>query len=275
MSVTLSTGRVVASGATPSRWLWLLHGIYGAGRNWNAVARRFVEASRDWGVLAIDLRGHGGSDRGAPPHTVLACAGDLLDLADRGSAPPPNGVLGHSFGGKVAILFAEAAELEYLRVIDSTPSAREAGGSAWRMLDVLTNHPGPFPDRSAGIAAVASEGYATPVAQWMGTNLVRDESGAWRWRLDPAQMEDLLLDFFARDAWPALELAARAGTDVEIVKASESSVVSDDDVARARELGSAGLPVRVVEVDGGHWLNADAPERVAGLLAEGLSAAGG
>jgi pimeloyl-ACP methyl ester carboxylesterase len=158
MSLSLHTGRVTAPGAAPSRWLWLLHGIYGAGRNWNAVARRFVAATPDWGVLAVDLRGHGSSDRGRPPHTVVSCAEDLAALADLGSVPAPTGVLGHSFGGKVAILFAEMAELSHLYVIDSTPSRRDIGGSAWRMLEVLSRHPGPFASRAEGIAAVESEG---------------------------------------------------------------------------------------------------------------------
>jgi pimeloyl-ACP methyl ester carboxylesterase len=269
MPAALHTQRIVGPDAPPTRWLYLLHGIFGAGRNWNAVSRRIVEARPDWGVLAVDLRGHGRSERGAPPHTLQACVDDLLHLPDAG-APPATAVLGHSFGGKVATLFAEAAELSSLWIVDSTPSAREPAGSAWKMIDVLEGHPGPFRDRDAGIAAVESAGYDHAVAMWMGTNLDRGPDDAWRWRLDARQMRDLMIDFFDVDAWPALRRAAEAGTRVRLLRATESSIVSDDDRRLLAGLEADGLPVEHVDVEGGHWLNADAPDRVAELVTDGL-----
>lgn len=269
MPAALHTHRIVASDASPDRWLYLLHGIFGAGRNWNAVSRRVVDARPEWGVLAIDIRGHGRSEPGDPPHTLDACVDDLLHLPSAG-APPAAAVLGHSFGGKVATLFAAAAELESLWIVDSTPSARPPSGSAWGMLDVLERHRGPFPDREAGITAVESEGYARDVAMWMGTNLERDADDLWRWRLDADQMKALLLDFFARDAWPALRQAAANGTGVSLLRATESSVVSDVDQQLLEEARIAGLDVTRIDVEGGHWLNADAPSRVATLLAQRL-----
>ncbi|HKK93506.1 MAG TPA: alpha/beta hydrolase [Longimicrobiales bacterium] len=269
MPATLHTQRIAAPDRTPDRWLFLLHGIFGAGRNWNAVSRRIVEARPEWGVLAVDLRGHGRSDSGAPPHTLEACVDDLLHLPEHG-APPAAAVLGHSFGGKVATLFAEAAELESLWIADSTPSAREPGGSAWEMIDVLEDHPGPFRDRDAGIAAVESAGYARPVAMWMGTNIERGSDDAWRWRLDAEQMRELLIDFFEVDAWPAIRSAAEAGTRVRLIRATESSIVSEEDRTMLQRLHDEGLPVERIDVEGGHWLNADAPDRVAEILAEGL-----
>jgi len=269
MPATLHAQRLTTPDRSPDRWLYLLHGIFGAGRNWNAVSRRIVEARPDWGVLAIDLRGHGRSDRGTPPHTLAACVDDLLHLPDAG-APPATAVLGHSFGGKVATLFAEAAELQSLWIADSTPSAREPDGSAWEMVDVLENHPGPFLDRDAGVAAVESTGYARPVAMWMGTNLERGPDDAWRWRLDAKQMRELLIDFFEVDAWPQLRAAAEAGTRVRLLRATESMIVTQEDQRKFTDLRDDGLPVERIDIEGGHWLNADAPDRVAEVLAEGL-----
>ena len=53
---TLAHTRVTAAGATPERWLLVLHGIYGSGRNWGSIARRLVDARPEWGVLLVDLR---------------------------------------------------------------------------------------------------------------------------------------------------------------------------------------------------------------------------
>lgn len=269
MPATLHTQSLTARGAEPDRWLYLLHGIYGAGRNWNAVSKRIVEAQPSWGVLAIDLRGHGRSETGTPPHTVSACAADLRGLPTAGH-PVASAVLGHSFGGKVATVFAAESELEALWIADSTPTVRPAGGSAWRMLEVLEGHPGPFLDREGAIAAVEAEGYANPVAQWMATNVERGTDDAWRWRLDTEQMRELLLDFFALDAWPAMRAAAEVGTHVHLLRGVESSVVTEDDIARFDALASEGLPVDRTDLQAGHWLNADAPDRVAELVADGL-----
>src|SRR4051812_24710793 len=57
----LAHTRVAAPGRTPERWLLVLHGIYGAGRNWGSIARRLVEARPEWGAVLVDLRMHGQS----------------------------------------------------------------------------------------------------------------------------------------------------------------------------------------------------------------------
>ena len=41
------------------RRLLITHGIYGSGANWRAIARKVTEQRRDWGVVLVDLRGHG------------------------------------------------------------------------------------------------------------------------------------------------------------------------------------------------------------------------
>lgn len=277
MTSDLSPGAVLAHdfvrapGSDPSRWMLVVAGIFGAGRNWASVARRFVRERPDWGAILVDLRGHGDSPTLEPPHTVDACAGDLLGLVDALGLEVA-AILGHSFGGKVALRYAETAaahpsapHLERVWVIDSTPDARPPSGSAWRMLGVLRNHPGPFPDRDAGMAAVASEGYDAGVAQWMSTNLVRTDDGEMVWRLDPDVMEALLRSFFALDAWAVVEHPP-AGTEFHVVKARESSIL--DDEARHR-LEAAGLSTGgafLHEVDGGHWLNADNPDALQRLL---------
>jgi len=138
------------------------------------------------------------------------------------------------------------------------------------MLEALERHPGPFRDRNAAIAAVEAEGFANPVAQWMATNVERGADGLWRWRLDPGQMRALLLDFFDLDAWPAVRAAAEAGTLVHLLRGVESSVVTEDDMRRLDVLAAEGLPVIRSDLDGGHWLNADAPARVAELVAHSL-----
>lgn len=279
MSPILAHDRVTAPDAQPERWLFVLHGIYGAGRNWASVARRFVRARPEWGAMLIDLRLHGDSMGFEPPHTLEACADDLKRLVEH-TGTPADAVLGHSFGGKVALVYLRDAELsrgvagpvavpQRTWVVDSTPAEREPDGSAWTMLEVLRRNPGPFEDRSAGIAAVQEAGFPKPVAQWMATNLVPSNGGGEMiWRLDPDGMEALLRDFFETDAWPVVENPPGSAV-VHVIKAEESSVLDEASCERVERAGEGtGGRVRLHRVSGGHWVNADDPEALHELLVQ-------
>src|SRR5688500_19013260 len=126
----LAVASVTASeGASPGRWFVFLHGILGSGANWRTFARQIVAARPEWGALLVDLRLHGESRDLLPPHTLAAAARDVA-LAVEARGGGVRAVLGHSFGGKVAIALAgELAgaangPLDDLFVVDSTPGAR-------------------------------------------------------------------------------------------------------------------------------------------------------
>ncbi|MEO5821321.1 MAG: alpha/beta fold hydrolase, partial [Vicinamibacteraceae bacterium] len=89
---------------TAQRTLVLLHGIYGRGRNWAAIARGLAARRPEWAAALVDLRLHGSSPSFTPPHTVAACAADVRALIAQADWPAPaDAVVGHSFGGKVAL----------------------------------------------------------------------------------------------------------------------------------------------------------------------------
>ena len=249
----------------------LLHGIYGAGRNWGSVARRLVRARPDWRVVLVDLRSHGQSPALAP-HTVEACARDLVRLEDE-LGRRADAVLGHSFGGKVALVYAgmrwgAGETLRQLWVVDSSPGAGRAGGSAWRMLGVLRRHPGPFGSRAEVVDAVESEGFSTLVAKWMATNAVPTDNGL-EWRLDPDEMEAYLRDYFRTDAWDVV-VDPPAGTEMRFVRALGSRVLDEVAVARIREAAADTSRVFLHEVGGGHWVNTENPDALHELLVAGL-----
>lgn len=263
--------------ASPRRWIAVLHGIYGSGRNWNAVARRLVDLRPAWGATLVDLRGHGGSTGFPTPHTVRATACDLLRTA-RAAGGAPDAVLGHSFGGKVAMEYLRVtAEVDAtdpvapaaIWIVDSTPEVAEPSGAAWEMLDVLRAHPGPFANRGEGVEALETEGLATPIARWMATNLVEGDDGSWRWRIDVDVMEALLRDFFDLDLWEVVE-DPPAGAHVHLVKATGSSVLSGGPLERVEAAAARSERVHLHRIEGGHWVNADNPDGLVELLAREL-----
>ena len=264
----LAHEKVTAGEAAPERWLLVLHGIFGQGRNWATVARRVVQERPEWGAVLVDLRQHGASHGFPPPHTVAAAAGDVAALAE-GLEAPAGAIMGHSFGGKVALAYAGRAPrgLEQVWVMDSTPDARQLGGSAWEMLQVLRELPDHFAAREELVDVLVAHGVEEGVARWMATNLEREAEGLYRWRFDLDALEALMNDFFTTDLWHVVE-APPPGAEVHVVKATRSTILSAEAAGRVRGAERAHLH----EVEGGHWLNADAPDALVRLLAEGLPA---
>jgi esterase len=266
----LSHSRVVAPGDEPQRWILVLPGIYGTGRNWGTIAKRLVEARPEWGVLLVDLRLHGGSTGFPPPHSLAAAADDvdrLVDHLDFHAAA----VLGHSFGGKVALLYAQrhGNELRQVWVMDSTPAAREPEGSAWRMIEVIRGLPKEFESRQEAIEGLEREGrFPTALAQWMAMNLEPHE-GRYRWRLDIDGVEEMLRDFFRTELWEVVE-DPPAAVDLHFVKATRSDTLDEESEARVTRASRSGDRVHLHHLEAGHWLNADNPDAVVELLTEVL-----
>ncbi len=268
MDPVLNHSHVTAS-ATPTAWLYFLHGIYGSGRNWGSLARQLVETRPEWGVVLVDLRLHGGSVGFEPPHTLARCSEDLFRLeSDLGL--PVAALLGHSFGGKVALLHA-AEGLENLRqvwVVDSTLRTGTPSGTPWNVLDIVRDLPDSFASRDEFAEAMVPHGYARGVGQWLAMNLERTD-GAFRWKLDWDGVEEMLRDYFNTDVWPVIDEPPGA-VEIKVVRATESSAVDTEAQERIRRAGARNGRVEMLEVQGGHWVNVDNPESVLNLLAEHL-----
>jgi pimeloyl-ACP methyl ester carboxylesterase len=255
----------------PAGRLFFLHGIFGSGRNWSAIARGVVRARPDWEAVLVDLRLHGDSGDAPAPHTIAACADDVARLS---RALPDNGgptaLLGHSFGGKVALLASERLAPPCVQgwVIDSTPSAGVTGAGAREMMRLLGRVPGPFATRRDGADAIEAGGFPRFVAEWMATNLVRVDDG-YTWRFDLGAMDALLRDFFASDLWERVERPPGV-CEYRFVGASENSILSAEDTARIERLESEGAPVQLDTLAGGHWLNVANPEGLIALIRKGL-----
>jgi len=260
-------------GTSPERWLLVTHGIYGSGANWRGIARKLHERRPEWGVVLVDLRQHGRSDPGEPPHTLAACAADLRALFDE--LPGIAVTAGHSFGGKVVLQTRALAPpaLRQTWVLDASPSARpgaetDPNNSVTRVLELMERLPKTWPKRDDFVAAVTGAGEALPLAQWLAMNIV-PEGDHHALRLDLAALRTMLHDYYAQDLWEVAFDPALPG-ELRFVIAEQSSTLSDDDRAR---LATAPPHVHVHRVDAGHWLHIEAPANVVELLAQHLPTA--
>lgn len=276
--IDLAHDLVRAKGAEPQKWLLYLHGILGTRANWRGIARRVCAERPEWGAVLVDLRHHGDSQGTCSADTVTASAEDLFGL-DAVVPGPIAGVLGHSFGGKVALAYAARRGassldpgLEELWLIDSAPGARpERAGSEIiaGILETLRTLRFPMAQRRDFLEALARAGLDDGLAQWLAMNLGRRDDGAFDLRLDLEGIEAMLADYFSLDLWSVVEEPKAERTHLVIGGASEVFGEADRDQARSVAEAERSVSFDVIE-GAGHWVHAEAPEALIALLVEGL-----
>ncbi|MDB4935414.1 MAG: putative hydrolase, alpha/beta fold family [Labilithrix sp.] len=276
--MSLAHAIVTAPSATPTKWMLFLHGILGSGANWRTFAKQIIAARPEWGAVLVDLRLHGESHDGfASPHTLEAVAGDVVALMtkiENETSAPVRGILGHSFGGKVALDVARLrdGDLDQLFVIDSTPSARPDGKgseSTRHIVDLLSQLPDELPDRNAFTAWIEGRGVSRQTSMWLAMN-VRPIPNTTRFvfRLDIPGIREMLADYFRVDCWDILEhpRAGRAGGGTmqsHLIVGGRSGVVDAADRAHAERCPETTLDV-IEEAD--HWVHVDAPDALRTLV---------
>lgn len=261
---------VEQGGAVARETVYFLHGILGSRRNWLSFARRVTEAFPRWRVVLVDLRNHGESHGAPPPHDLHACARDVGALAAH-LGEEPSVVVGHSFGGKVALVYAreQASELREVWVLDAPPGQRtaDAKGDVESVFARVGDVPLPIAGRAELVEDLRSRDLSLPLAKWMTTNLrPADDGNGFVWRFDLAAATEMLQAYGAHDAWDVLERPP-SGVRPVIVRGGASDRWLDDDKARLTRLVRAGTIGYHVMEGAGHWLHSEDPEGLFALLA--------
>lgn len=257
---------ITAADGAPHRTAFVLHGILGSRGNWRGFARKLVEQYPDWRMVLVDLRGHGDSHGAPAPHTVAACAADLTRLA-RHLGQRPEAVIGHSFGGKVALTWARAhgAGLKAAWSLDSPPGVQAIDGEVRHVIETARALKTPLTDRQAVVQHFERAGLSTGIGRWMTTNLRRGDGG-FVWRFDLDVIDALLADYAALDLFGFLENPP-PGLELHLVLAGRSNRWKGETGRRVRALDRVtvhGLP------DAGHWVHIDDPDGLRRLLGASL-----
>ena len=157
--------------------LIILHGLLGSSRTWQTAARDL--ASR-FHVFALDLRNHGESPH-APEQTFCLMVADVIEWMDDRRLGKAS-VLGHSLGGKVAMLLAcrHEARVESLCVVDIAPRAYEARSAEMEAMLGLALKGITF--RAEADKHLARVIPNPVLRRFLLTNLVRSETGEFRWQ---------------------------------------------------------------------------------------------
>lgn len=158
--------------------LVILHGLLGSSRNWQTVGR---DLAAKFHVFALDLRNHGDSPH-ADDMTYEAMVADMIAWLDAQQLGRVK-LMGHSLGGKVAMLLAcrHPERVERLFVVDIAPkdyfwAAHRAEFAAMNELDLA----------HLQSRAEAELRFEARVSDWamrkfLATNLERAAEDGWRW----------------------------------------------------------------------------------------------
>ncbi len=239
----------------------VLHGLFGAGRNWLTLARRLGDRHT---FHLVDLRNHGRSPHDAGM-TYLDMAADVRALVER-LALDEFVLVGHSMGGKAAMTLAltDDAGIARLVAVDIAPVAYPDRFAemirAMRALDL-----GAIRRRGEADALLADAIPETAVRQFILQNLMF-ENGAARWRANLAALEDQMPHILG-----PLPVASDARSDIEtwFIRGELSDRVTS---AQMPTIGRLFPRHRVETVaGGGHWPHAEAPQAFLTLFEQALA----
>jgi esterase len=225
-----------------------LHGLFGQGRNFATIARPLAARAR---VLLPDLRNHGASPhaRGMAYRDMAADLAETLDAEGIGNAA----VIGHSMGGKVAMVLALQDPTRVSRLLVSDIAPRAYAGTLARHAEAMRALPlSPGLTRAAADAALAGAVPDAGVRTFLLHSLRFDTTPpSWRVGLDAiiAGMADIL-------AFP--DATAPCDVPALFVSGERSDYITLEDRPRIRALFPRA---RFATVKGaGHWVHADQPE---------------
>ncbi len=247
--------------------LLFVHGFGNDAHVWDDVAPAVVPHYR---TLALDLRGHGDSDRDPQRRYDYESLVRDLEAASEALGIERLVLVGHSLGGRIALLFAgrHPGRMAGLALVDSAPELDPRGVlrirlDATRRAPVRFASPREYAGVLAGVYPAARPEVLTRLAEH---GLRREADGHWVPKLDPAWREltrvagreqaDGREEATTRSLWEAL---ARVTCPTLVVRGAASDVLSPRTADRMVDEALAHGRLAVVP-RAGHSVMIDNPE---------------
>ena len=254
MTDSLYTRAVGDSGAR----VVFLHGLLGQGRNFTSIAKALQPEFRS---LLVDLPNHG--------HSEWTAHVDYVDLADRVAralrtgfaADGPVHVVGHSMGGKVAMVLAlrHPDLVDRLVVADISPVVSESSDEFEHLIDSL---------RALNLESLSGRAEAdeqlrepipNPTVRGFLLQNLRSRGGGFTWL---ANLDVLRRDLPVIGGFPDLE--ATFDHPVLWVAGDRSDYILPEHAEAMRRLFPR---TRLVTIKGaGHWVHSEQPEAFSSAL---------
>ena len=237
--------------------LVILHGMLGSSRNWQTAGR---DLAGQFHVFALDLRNHGGSPHAAEM-TYASMVADVIAWLDARQLGRVT-LLGHSMGGKVAMLVAcrHPERVTGLIVVDIAPKdyfwpAHREEFAALNALDLAH-----LASRAAADKHLESRISHWGMRKFLLTNLEQDAAGHWRWTINLPALTAALEAMEANPLAPSDQFTGAA----LFITGDRSPYVGPGDHAAIRETFPAA---RIVTLPSGHNPHTEAREAFVALVA--------
>lgn len=235
-----------AGPATPTEELPLviIHGLFGSGDNWSSIARELPEVR----CLMPDLLNHGAS-----PHsndfTLESMADDVIETLD-GAGVRQFAVMGHSLGGKIALLVALKApeRVRRLVVLDVAPKVYQERHRF--IIEALQKVAAAgCESRKEADEILAEEIPQRPIRAFLLKNFVPTDDG-YQWRINLDALDRRYPELVS---WPSLD-ASFPGPSLVIAGGQSTYVTPEDEALFRRYL--AAFEMHVLP-NAGHWVHTD------------------
>ena len=227
--------------------LIILHGLFGFSDNWQSHGKKLAEYYR---VILVDLRNHGHSDW-SDDFSYELMAQDVhelcvdLELEDIA-------LIGHSMGGKVAMLFAQAHEelIEKLVIVDmgikEYPMHHEHILAGIHAVD-LPNITARRQAEEQMSVHIESDG----IKQFLLKNLYWKEKGVLAWRMNTEVLEREMPNILS--AMPEGEVSI----PTLFIRGELSNYILDEDIESIEEM-FIDAEIKTI-ANAGHWVHAESP----------------
>ena len=249
-------------GATLGSPLVLLHGLMGYGSNW---ARFWPHFSPGRPVLALDQRGHGRSKKPSSGYTLKDYATDLKELLNVLSWDKVH-LMGHSMGGRVAILFSSLYPNQVssllLEDVGAFPSR-----IASRVAEMIHSIPTPFSSPQKAKLFLQERFSSDPImVDFLYSNMERKENSNYDWRFSREGILETIQDMEKRND---LGIFSSLRMPTLLVRGEKSVYLSKEDAEKMKD-SNPNVELSVVQ-GAGHLIHFTHSKELAGLTQNFIS----
>lgn len=227
--------------------LIIIHGVFGMSDNWQTLGKRWSE---DFQVHLLDMRNHGKSPH-SEDFSYDLMSDDVLEYLDEHSITKAY-IIGHSMGGKIAMLFAVLNEERVNKLIIADIAPKPYPPHHEEIINALESLPlNTIASRSEAEEKFAISDYGT--RQFLLKNLYWKEKDqlAWRFNLPVISRE-------INEVGESLPPQAIYHGPTLFVRGGNSGYIADEDLEEIETHFPKAELVTIAEA--GHWLHAEKPK---------------
>jgi esterase len=232
--------------------LILLHGLFASMQNWQSIAKRL---NAEFHIYNLDMPNHGNSVH-TPSISYEEMRVMIIEFIEEKIGQPVR-LMGHSMGGKVAMLVALTRPdlVEKIIVEDMAPKLYPPWFAP--VVRALVNLPiHRLASRAEADEILAQDIKEASLRTFLLTNLVRMETGQFQWRI---HLEAIVKGGPSIAEFPfELDSKTQSQLPALFIRGDQSAYVKDEDMPLIRDF----FPKAQIETvrGAGHWVHAQEPD---------------